>query len=290
MNVKIWLISILVFLLGACQTVTPAPEAAISGLNTWASLNSSITLPPTGTVKWDWQIGGDDSSIGVPAGVTLLDVDGFNISAAKVASLKAQGVYTVCYIDAGSYEDGRPDSSQYPAYLKLYYDKAWGEWFLDIRDVFKPNSVLAKLLTARFQMCKDKGFDALEPDNLQNDENTPGLLTKQEQIDFNGWVADTAHSVGLAVFQKNGPDNILLKDRTGKMLVDKFDAILNEECQPNKECPPLAEYVTRGKLALNAEYAVAPNCTTSKKYNINTIRKDLNLVGLKSRGYKRVGC
>ena len=51
----------------------------------------------------------------------------------------------------------------------------------------------------------DKGFDALEPDNLQNDENVSGgKITTQQQIDFNGWVADQAHAAGLAVFQKNG--------------------------------------------------------------------------------------
>jgi uncharacterized protein (TIGR01370 family) len=265
----------------SAPTTTPPP----------APTPGTIKLPLIGKISWDWQIGASgDSNVTVPSGVTLLDLDGFNISAAKVASLKAQGIYTVCYIDAGSYEDGRPDSSQYPAYLKIYKDTQWNEWFLDIRDVFKPNSVLAQLLTARFQMCKDKGFDALEPDNLQNDENTKGLLTKQEQIDFNGWVADTAHSVGLAVFQKNGPDNILLKDRTGKMMVDKFDGILNEECQQYSECNPLAEYVKRGKLALNTEYSQTLDCTTSNSLVINSIKKDLGLTGGNMSGYTRQSC
>ena len=242
----------------------------------------TIKLPPTGKISWDWQIGASgDSNVTVPSGAVLIDVDGFNISKSKITSLKAAGVYTVCYIDAGSYEDGRPDSSLYPAYLKIYYDSAWGEWFLDVKDVFRPiqpagtqlvnnkwvdangaplaglptAGALGPLLKARFQMCADKGFDSLEPDNLQNDENAGGKITTQEQIDFNGWVADTAHSVGLAAFQKNGPDKILLKDRTGKMMVEKFDAILNEECQQYSECNPLAEYVKRGKLALNTEYS-----------------------------------
>ena len=48
---------------------------------------------------------------------------------------------------------------------------------------------------------------------------------------FNGWVANAAHAAGLAVFQKNGPDKILLTDRSLMMMVDKFDGILNEECQ-----------------------------------------------------------
>ena len=253
----------------------------------------TINVPPTGKVSWDWQIGaGGDSNVVAPSGSVLLDVDGFNISQAKIASLKAQGIYTVCYLDVGSWEPGRPDSDQYPAYLKIQQDPDWpAEYFLDINDVWKPNSVLATILQNRFKMCADKGFDAIEPDNLQNDENVKGgKITTQQQIDFNGWVADNAHAYNLAVFQKNGPDKILLKDKTGKMMVEKFDGILNEECQQFNECAPLAEYVKRGKLALNTEYSVAVNCTTSNSLNINSIRKDLSLTGGNMSGYKRVAC
>ena len=252
----------------------------------------SINLPPTGKISWDWQIGASgDSNVVVPSGAVLMDVDGFNISAAKIASLKAQGIYTVCYLDVGSWEPGRPDSDQYPAYLKIFYDSQWAEWFLDINDVWKPNSVLATILRNRFKMCADKGFDSIEPDNLQNDENvTTGVITTQNQIDFNGWVADNAHAYNLAVFQKNGPDKILLKDKTGKMMVDKFDAILNEECQQYTECAPLAEYVKRGKLALNVEYTQTLDCALSNSIVMNSIKKDLSLTGGNMSGYQRQTC
>jgi uncharacterized repeat protein (TIGR01451 family) len=277
----------------------------------------TINLPPLGKISWDWQIGaGGDSNVVVPSGVVLMDVDGFNISAAKIASLKAQGIYTVCYINAGSYEDGRPDSSLYPAYLKIHKDTQWNEWFLDVKDVFRPiqpagtqlvnnqwidasgkpltglpsAGAFGPLLEARFKMCADKGFDALEPDNLQNDENAGGKVSLQEQIDFNGWVADTAHKYNLAAFQKNGPDKILLKDKTGKMMVEKFDGILNEECQQFSECGPLAEYVKRGKLALNTEYAGTLDCALSNSLVINSIMKDLNLTGGNMAKYTRKTC
>ncbi|WP_189093243.1 endo alpha-1,4 polygalactosaminidase, partial [Deinococcus ruber] len=134
------------------------------------------------------------------------------------------------------------------------------------------------ILKNRFAMCKSKGFDALEPDNLQNDENVSGgKITTQQQIDFNGWVADAAHAAGLAVFQKNGPDKILLKDRTGAMMVDKFDGILNEQCQEYGECAALAEYPKRGKLALDAEYQGTLDCATFAALGVNAIKKDLNL-------------
>ncbi len=262
-----------------------------------------IKLPPTGKVSWDWQIGaGSDSGVVVPAGVTLMDVDGFDISASKVAEMKQKGIYTVCYLDVGSYEGGnskRPDWARYTDALKLYPDPNWpDEIFLDITEVFKPNSVLAGILRDRFKMCKDKGFDAVEPDNLQNDENIPGgIITKQQQIDFNGWVADTVHQYGLAVFQKNGPDNILKIDKTGKMMVEKFDGILNEQCQEytkgnSDECSPLAEYTKLGKLALNVEYKADTNldCPLFNGLQVNPLKKDKKLVGVTQSGYKRETC
>ncbi|WP_344983025.1 endo alpha-1,4 polygalactosaminidase [Deinococcus rubellus] len=271
------------------------PQPAPQPVSPPAVQPAGLKLPPGGKISWDWQIGaGSDANIVVPAGSKLIDVDGFDTSAAKVAQLNAQGLYTVCYLDVGSYEPGRPDSAQYPAYLKLQQDPDWpAEYFLDVTDVFKPNSALASLLNTRFQMCKDKGFAAIEPDNLQNDENVKsGKITTQQQIDFNGWVADQAHAHGLAVFQKNGPDKILLKDRTGKMMVDKFDGILNEQCQQYGECSALAEYTKRGKLALNVEYkaGLTLDCALSDSLKINSIKRDLDLRGAGMAGYSKQSC
>jgi hypothetical protein len=252
-----------------------------------------VRLPPTGKLKWDWQIGASSpSAVVAPAGARLMDIDLFGSTAAQVAALKSSGIYSVCYVNAGSWQPGFPDSDEYPEYLKIQRDPDWPEeYFLDVTDVFKPGSVLARILRARFALCKSKGFDAVEPDNLQNDENVSGgRITLQQQIDFNGWIADEAHAAGLAVFQKNGPDKILRRDRTGKLMVEKFDGILNEECQEWDECEPLAEYVRRGKLALNTEYAVALDCATSDRLNINSIRKDLSLVGARDSGYRYQFC
>ena len=297
---------LLATLLGSCAqsglTATPARPADASAPATAASDAAdslsqaavSYRTPPSGKVVWDWQIGAEgDSAIKPPTGAKLIDVDGWGTSASKVAQLKAQGLYTVCYLDVGSWEPGRPDSNQYPSYLKIQQDPDWeDEYFLDVTDVFKPNSALARILKNRFAMCKQKGFDALEPDNLQNDENISGRKrpTLQQQIDFNGWVADAAHAAGLAVFQKNGPDKILVRDRTGKMMVEKFDGILNEQCQEYGECNALGEYSKRGKLVLDTEYDANLNCSLSNSLKLNMIKRDLDLKAPGQRGYKRSSC
>lgn len=253
-----------------------------------------IQPPPAGLYGWDWQIGAQTAAqVSLPAGIRLIDLDGFETSAATVAGLKGQGLYPVCYVNAGSYEPYRPDSPRYPARLKLGVDPDWtDEAFVDVRDVFRPDSVLADILRKRLTMCRDKGFAAVEPDNLQNDENVPGgVISTQQQVDFNGWLADEAHALGLAIFQKNGPDKVLLRDRTGLRLVDKFDGILNESCQEFDECEPLAEYVRRGKPALNVEYTQKHlNCAEARRLGINSMFRDLELRGGQEAGYRRVAC
>ncbi|MBB6015637.1 endo alpha-1,4 polygalactosaminidase [Deinococcus radiopugnans] len=250
--------------------------------------------PPAGLYGWDWQIGAQTAAlVSLPAGIRLIDLDGFETSAATVAELKGQGLYLVCYLNAGSYEPYRPDATRYPARLKLGVDPDWtDEAFVDVRDVFRPDSVLADILRRRLAMCRDKGFAAVEPDNLQNDENVPGgVISPQQQIDFNGWLADEAHALGLAIFQKNGPDKVLLRDRTGQRLVDKFDGILNESCQEFDECAPLAEYVRRGKPALNVEYKQKfLNCAEARRLGINSMFRDLYLRGGREADYRRVAC
>ncbi|CAM3583206.1 endo alpha-1,4 polygalactosaminidase [Deinococcus frigens] len=251
-----------------------------------------VQRPPAGLYGWDWQIGAQTAAqVRVPPGLRLIDLDGFGTDAAQVARLKRQGLYTVCYINAGSYEPYRPDSARYPARLKLGVDPNWqDEAFVDVRDVFRPGSVLADILRKRLKLCRDRGFQAVEPDNLQNDENVPGgVITLQDQVDFSGWLADEAHALGLAIFQKNGPDKVLLRDRSGQRLADKFDGILNESCHEFGECAPLAEYVRRGKPALNVEYRQKfLNCAEARRLGLNSMFKDLYLRGGREAAYRRV--
>ena len=260
-----------------------------------AGPRAAYTRPPTTAVHWDWQIGAaTEADIGVPTGVNLLDVDGFLASAASVASWRARGIYTVCYINAGSWQPGLPDAGDYPDVLKLQADPNWpGEYFLDVTDVFRPGSVLAAILGKRLDMCKAKGFDALEPDNLQNDENVKsGKITMQAQLDFNGWLADLAHAKGLAVFQKNGPDKILRATTAGTTMVDTFDGILDEQCQQFGECDALGEFSKRGKLALDVEYdkSLTLDCSSFTASGIVALKKDLLLAGMTSGAYVRQTC
>ena len=64
--------------------------------------------------------------------------------------------------------------------------------------------MLEPITTARFEMCRTKGFDASEPDNEDGCSNGAGCpLTAAQQLTYDEWVANEAHALGLAVCQRN---------------------------------------------------------------------------------------
>ncbi len=201
--------------------------------------------PVTTTFYWDLQNAPPDNTKDVGA----YDIDGWNNDAAEVSKLHALGIKVVCYMDAGTWEPGRPDSSAFPANLKGSAVSGWpGELWLDVRPSGPSYATLQSIMLARFQVCRSKGFDAVEPDNVDSYQNAPGFpTTAGDQIAYDEWIAETAHSLGLAVFQKNDLDQIAT-------LLPHFDGLLDEECNKYSECALLGPYVHAGKPAWNAEY------------------------------------
>lgn len=197
------------------------------------------------TFYWDLQNTPPDNTKDVGA----YDIDGWGNDASEVTALHARGIKVVCYMDAGTYEPGRPDSADFPASLRGNAVDGWpGEFWLDVRPSGPNYAKLQAIMQARFEVCRQKGFDAVEPDNLDSYQNHPGFSTSAaDQLAYDEWLASTAHGLGLAVFQKNDLDQI------GK-LEPYFDGILDEECNQYSECDTLAPYVAAGKPAWNAEY------------------------------------
>ncbi len=221
--------------------------------------------PPPRTT-WQWQLSGiiDQS---VPAQV--YDVDAFDTPASAVASLKASGRRVVCYFSAGSYEDWRPDASAFPAAV-LGSNNGWpGERWLDIRRL----DVLGPIMTSRMAICRDKGFDAVEPDNVDGYTNATGFpLTAADQITYNRLIATTAHGLGLSVGLKNDIDQV-------SALEASFDFAVNEECFAYDECAPLSQFIAAGKAVFNAEYSgeSAAFCPTANALGFSTLKKQLAL-------------
>ena len=229
---------------GAGGAAGASGAAGVSGLG---GSSSSTRWVPSKATTFFWDLSGapPDNTKNVGA----YDIDGWDNTSAEVAALHARGLRVVCYMDAGTYEPGRPDSSTFPTSLKGSGVSGWpGELWLDVRPAGPNYATLQGIMRARLQVCHDKGFDAVEPDNMDSYQNKPGFATTAaDQLAYNEWIATTVHALGLAVFQKNDLDQIAT-------LEPFFDGILDEECNKYSECSALAPYTAAGKPVWDAEY------------------------------------
>jgi endo-alpha-1,4-polygalactosaminidase (GH114 family) len=214
----------------------------------------------------------------------VLDIDGEFNTAATVATLHGRGQRVICYIDAGVYEDYRSDAGSFPPEVIGAKDGAWdGSWWLDIRRL----DILLPIMEARIRdWCAAKGFDAVEPDEIDGWENASGFpLTYDDQVAYNRAIADLIHKHGMAAIQKG--DIIQTRD-----LVDWFDATLNEECYRYRECSApwnpetgqeqigLHAYTQQGKAVWVAEYttnATTRMCADAPARHWNAARYKLGL-------------
>jgi hypothetical protein len=255
-----------------------ATSSADSGTGSGGSTGSST--PPTGggdttsgwvpalNTSWQWQLSTLPTA-GSLLNVDMYDVDGFNADASLITAMHAKNIHAVCYLSLGTYENWRADAASFPT-AALGLSNGWpGEQWLDIRQISK----LSPVMKARFQMCKDKGFDAVEPDNIDGYANVTGFpLTAADQLAYNEWIATTVHSMGMSVALKNDLDQV-------SDLVSHYDFALNEQCFEFGECDKLTPFITANKAVFEVEYTLttAQFCTQANAMNFNSLKKDLDL-------------
>jgi hypothetical protein len=228
---------------------------------------------PTVRTSWDWQIASVPSA--PYRDVRMLDVDGFEATAKDVAAMHAAGQKVVCYVSGGTWERWRPDADQFPARLKGALLDEWpGERWLDVRDVQKQDSVLARIMNKRLAMCRAKGFDAVEWDNMDAYQNRPGFpLTARDQLVFNQFMFNNAHAHGMSVLLKNDLDQV-------RRLLPYVDGVLDEQCFQYDECGLLRPVVAAGKPVFVAEYLETPGlCRDARALGFNAVRFSIDLDG-----------
>ncbi len=278
-----------------------------------STLQITYAPPPTGSwwkpspaapISMHWQL---SQEFQVPRDVKpkvyVYDFDGELTSAATVKALKdwgasqGQQVIAICYIDVGAYEDYRSDKQKFAdAQNKLRQQtndpnaKLWGNpdigwpgsFWLDVRQI----ELLKPIMEARIsQWCKDKGFDAVEPDETEVWSNDPGFpITKEQSHTYTKMIADLAHQYGLSVG---------LKGNNGEAatLEPFHDWALSEQCFEYDECQNFVDsFVKKGKAVFVIEYSKTPDCTFANKNHLNAAKRDLNLVGPTASGYLYQPC
>ncbi|MFP5345987.1 MAG: endo alpha-1,4 polygalactosaminidase [Actinomycetes bacterium] len=271
----------LVLPLTAAASASAAPQApartgAVSASTTQAAATGttgSTGWRPTPGQGWQWVLSTVPTAKSIAAAdpsIKAWDVDGFNTSAATVAAIHAKGAGAVCYFSAGSWEDWRPDAGAFPARVKGKNLEGWaGEKWLDVR----ATADLAPIMRARMEMCKAKGFDAVEPDNVDGYTNPTGFpLTAAHQLAYNRMLADTAHSLGLKIALKNDLEQV-------QALEPYFDFALNEECYAYNECGAYSAFRNKNKAVWIVEYSTATTkfCPKAKTAGYDAMKKKLEL-------------
>jgi hypothetical protein len=223
--------------------------------------------PKPTTAAWQWELQG---KFELTPGVSVFEIDGFEYPARDVKAIHGQGAKAICYLDVGSWEEYRPDASKFPkSSLGAVYEGYPEERWLDIAHYKK----FAPIMEKRIAMCARKGFDAVEPDNINGWENKTGFpLTRAEQLTYNRWIARTVHKAGMAVALKND-------SRQVKQLVGAFDFAVVEECFQYEECDLFKPFVEAGKAVFETEYELPTQkfCAAAQTLDFASIRKGLEL-------------
>jgi hypothetical protein len=245
---------------GSAPPPAPAPAA------TAAPASGSRWIPAPRTT-WQWQLSGTvDQSVDAQ----MYDIDLFDTAASLVASLHAGGRHAVCYVDAGTYEPGRPDAGSFPAAVIGGDVAGWpGEKWLDVRRL----DVLGPIMERRLDLCRQKGFDGVEPDNVDGYANASGFpLSAADQLRYDRFLAAAAHARGLSVGLKNDLEQ-------AAALQPDFDWALNEQCYQYGECAMLQPFAQAGKAVFIAEYDLDPSafCAQAKAAGYSALRKTLAL-------------
>jgi endo-alpha-1,4-polygalactosaminidase (GH114 family) len=198
---------------------------------------------PSAGASWQWQL--TDLPIDASFDVDVYDIDLFDNKSSTVAALHAQGHRVLCYMSVGSWEDWRPDADQFPdSVLGNDYEGWPGEKWLDIRQI----ELLAPIMRARLDQCRSKGFDGVEPDNVDGYTNDTGFrLTYQDQLSYNIWLAGEAHARGLSIGLKNDDEQV-------DDLVSRFDWAMTEDCFADAWCADMQPFILAGKPVFAAEY------------------------------------
>lgn len=199
----------------------------------------------------------------------VIDLDGADTRKSRVRSLKRSGKRVICYFNAGAWENWRSDRKKFPASVIGATMDGWpDERWLDVRK----RSILMPIMIARMKVCKAKGFDAVDPDNMDGYQARTGFhVTRKAQLAYLKALSKAAHKLGLSIGLKNGLQLI----KAAQPLVD---FAVNEQCLQYHECSAYRPFVRAGKAVFHIEYQGRINSICKRTPSgFSTVRKHLSL-------------
>ncbi|KAF2675286.1 hypothetical protein BT63DRAFT_365862 [Microthyrium microscopicum] len=181
-----------------------------------------------------------------PDDAEIYDIDLFYHPKSTIDWLHDQGKKVVCYFDAGSAEDWRPDYHRFEDADKGPCYVGWaGERWLNAT-----TTNVWSIMQDRIALAAAKGCDGIDPDNVEYyDEGNFFNLTREDAIVYVKKIAAEAHSYGMAMGLKNAGD--IVHD-----VLNDIEFAVNEECASGQgdDCKYYEELIAAGKPVLHIEY------------------------------------
>ncbi|MGN6606024.1 MAG: endo alpha-1,4 polygalactosaminidase [Jatrophihabitans sp.] len=241
------------------------------------------TRPFPAGARFDDQIGG---AYRPPRGVTIVDRDRHD--------RPAPGRYNICYVNAfqaqpdelGWWRRHHPRLLLRDATGRLVIDHDWNEVLLDLSTPVKRAGVAA-VVGGWIDGCARRGFDAIEPDNLDSWTRSQHLLSQADAIAFAALLSRRAHADGLLIAQKNAGELAGRRARTG------FDFAIAEECQVYGECAAYTRAYGRRVIEIeytdNGRTAFTQACATrGTRSSVELVDRDVQPLG--AAGHVRAWC
>ncbi len=247
----------------ASATATPSATAKASTASPSASTSTSGRWQPKVGESFVIQYTG---TVDLNRSAKVYNLDWETTTAAQVSQLHSRGVHVICYLSAGSSENWRSDYGKFPASVKGAGLDGWpGENWLDVRQT----GTLMPIMAARMDVCKQKGFDAVDPDNTDGWSQQTGFsISQADQVTYQRGLADAAHKRGMAIGLKNDVEQI-------SQMAGIVDFAVNEQCNEYGECGTYTGFLASGKPVYNVEYA--GGCPTGRPAGMSSYAAKLEL-------------
>ncbi|MGI5500067.1 endo alpha-1,4 polygalactosaminidase [Lentzea sp. CA-135723] len=230
-------------LAGTVLAALAVAACAVAPLTSSAAAPAAIQLPPTGAVL-DYQLG---AAYAPPSGVNLVTRD-------STAS-PAPGMYSICYVngfqtqpaDRNVWLNQRGHLILKGSNGKPIIDPNWPDEFLLDTSTAAKRTELAGIIGTTIDTCANKGFKAVEVDNLDSYLRSKGKLSVNNNLAYAKLLADRTHNRGLAIGQKNSAE------QTARARTEVgFDFAVSEECHRWEECSSYSDVY--GQHVMDIEY------------------------------------